>query len=42
MLHIGKNTAYALLKSGEIKAVRIGRQYRIPKKWVVQYVNSQN
>lgn len=39
MLHIGRNTAYRLLKSGAIQAIRIGRQYRIPKKWVIQYVN---
>lgn len=40
MLKIGKNTAYGLLRSGKIKAVRIGRQYRIPKKWVIEYINS--
>ncbi len=39
MLCIGRNTAYRLLKSGAIQAVRIGRQYRIPKKWVIRYVN---
>ena len=40
MLKIGRNTAYELLRSGKIKAVRIGRQYRIPKKWVIEYLNS--
>lgn len=38
MLRIGRNTAYALLQSGEIKSVRIGRKYLIPKRCVIQYV----
>lgn len=38
VLKIGKNTAYALLKSGEIKSVKIGRVYKIPKKNVVKYL----
>ena len=37
VLKIGKNTAYTLLKSGEIKSVKIGRVYKIPKKNVVKY-----
>ncbi len=40
MLHIGKNTAYNLLKNGMINTVRVGRQYRIPKKEVIKYINS--
>ncbi len=40
MLHIGKNTAYNLLKSGMINTIRVGRQYRIPKKEVIKYINS--
>ncbi len=39
MLRIGRNTAYRLLKSGAIQAIRIGRQYRIPKKQVIQYMD---
>lgn len=38
MLRIGRNTAYALLQSGEIKSVRIGRKYLIPKRCVIQFV----
>ena len=38
VLGIGKNTAYKLLKSGEIKSVKIGHVYKIPKKYVKQYI----
>lgn len=38
MLSIGKNAAYALLGSGAIKAFRINRVWKIPKKSVVEYV----
>ena len=39
-LKIGKNTAYTLLKSGEIKSVKIGRVYKIPKKNIIKYLTS--
>ena len=38
MLHIGKDTAYKLLQSGEIKNIKIGKKYRIPKKFVLEYL----
>ena len=38
ILGIGKNTAYRLLKSGEIKSVRIGKVYKIPKKCLINYL----
>lgn len=38
VLRIGKNTAYKLLKSGEIKSVKIGKIYKIPKKSVRKYL----
>jgi excisionase family DNA binding protein len=40
VLKIGKNTAYILLKSGEIKSVKIGRVYKIPKKNIIKYLTS--
>lgn len=41
-LHIGKNQVYALLKSGEIKAFRMGlRSWTIPKESVVAYIKNQ-
>ena len=37
-LHVGRNTAYELVQSGEIKSVRIGRRIRIPKRFVIDYI----
>lgn len=39
MLGIGKSTAYVLLTSGQIKSIRIGRVYKIPKINVINYIN---
>lgn len=41
MLNIGKNTAYRLLESGEIKAFRIGRVWKIPYKAIQEYIYSK-
>ena len=30
ILGIGRNTAYELIRSGQIRSIRIGRQIRIP------------
>ena len=38
ILDIGKNTAYKLLKNGDIKSIKIGRIYKIPKKNVKKYI----
>jgi len=38
MLNIGRNAAYTLLKSGQIKSVRIGNKYVIPTKWIEEYL----
>ena len=40
-LGIGKNTAYKLLKSGEIKFIRIGKVYKIPKEYVSNYIKQK-
>ena len=40
ILSIGKNTAYRLLKSGEIKSVRIGKVYKIPKDSIREYLKT--
>ena len=39
ILDIGKNTAYRLLQSGEIKSIKIGKVYKIPKKEVRRYID---
>ena len=41
MLKIGKNKVYELLKSGEIKSIRIGNKYIIPKKSVIDFVEKR-
>lgn len=41
MLTVGKNTAYHLLKANQIKAFRIGRIWKIPRKSVSEYVEAQ-
>ena len=40
MLGICKVKAYKLVKEGVIKSVKIGNIYRIPKKAILQYVES--
>lgn len=39
MLNIGKNTAYGLLQSGAVKSIKVGKQYRIPKRFIIEYLN---
>ena len=39
MLKIGRNTAYELVRSGSIPSVRIGRQIRVSKQSVIEYLN---
>ena len=41
ILGIGKNTAYSLLQRGEIKSIKIGKVYKIPKKEIRKYINKQ-
>ena len=38
-LNISKNSAYALLKAGEIKCFKIGKHYKIPANAVDEYIN---
>ena len=40
VLGIGRNTAYQLLKSGEIPSRRIKRKYIIPRKALILYVEN--
>ena len=39
VLSISQNTAYALVRSGQIRSIRTGRTYRIPKYAVIEYLN---
>lgn len=40
MLHIGRNTAYSMLRDGAIKTVKIGKRYIIPKQSVIAFLES--
>ena len=39
MLKIGRNTTYELIRSGSIPSVRIGRQIRVSKQAVIEYLS---
>lgn len=39
ILGIGRNTAYELVRSGKIRCIRIGRQLRIPKDALQDYLS---
>ncbi len=42
MLHVGKNSAYDLLHANQIKHVRVGRKYIIPKTAIINFVGREN
>lgn len=42
MLGCGRNTAYSLVKSNQIKAIRIGRTYKIPKCNIIAFIQQKN
>lgn len=42
ILDIGRNTAYELIRCGKIRSIRIGRQLRIPKAALVEYLSGSN
>jgi len=41
MLSISKNSAYRLLKSGQIEHIKMGRKYLIPKNSVARYISEK-
>lgn len=40
ILDISPNTAYELLRSGRIHCVKVGKQYRIPKTAISEYLSA--
>ena len=38
LLCIGKNTAYGLVNSGELRCIRVGRQIRISRSEMLRYL----
>lgn len=39
ILGIGRNTAYELVHSGQIRSIRVGRNIRIPKSEILSFLN---
>ena len=40
ILGIGRNSVYKLLKSKELKSIKIGKLYKIPKNYLLKYLNA--
>ena len=38
ILGIGRNTAYELIRSGQMRSIRIGRQIRIPRDALLEFL----
>ena len=41
ILGIGRNTAYELIRSGQIRSVRIGKQIRIPREALLEFLDGR-
>lgn len=41
ILKIGRNSAYKLINSGEIKSLRVGRNIRISKVFLLDYLSGK-
>ena len=41
ILDIGRNTAYALVRSGIIRSVRVGRHLRIPRDALIEFLRGE-
>ena len=39
-LGLGRNSIYALLRSGRLKSIRVGRIYKIPRAALEEYLSS--
>ena len=42
ILDIGRNTDYDMVRCKKIRSIRIGKQLRIPKDALVEYLSSEN
>lgn len=40
-LHIGRNSIYKLLTSGELKGFKVGRNWKIARKAIDAYIDKQ-
>lgn len=41
ILNVGRNTAYRLVRSGEIRSFKVGRQIRIPRQFLIDFLNQK-
>lgn len=41
VLDIGRNTAYELVRSGQIRSIKVGKQIRIPKDALREYLSGK-
>ncbi|MGX7420473.1 helix-turn-helix domain-containing protein [Carnobacterium gallinarum] len=41
LLGLGKNTAYKLLNDKTIPSLKLGREYRIPKIYVLRFIKNE-
>ena len=42
ILRVGRNTAYDLVRCGKLPSVRVGKQIRIPRQALLDYLSRQN
>jgi len=42
ILGIGRTRIYAMLQSGELRSIRIGQTYRIPKPYLVEFIQNHS
>ena len=41
ILGIGRNIAYELVRSGRLRSIRVGRQVRIPKNALIEFLEGR-
>ena len=41
ILDIGRNKAYELVRSGQIRSIKVGRQIRVPRDAVVEFLQGR-
>ena len=40
MLRLGRNAIYRILKEGKIKTIKIGKRYIVPKRSVIEFLET--
>ncbi|PYE55485.1 helix-turn-helix domain-containing protein [Deinococcus yavapaiensis] len=41
VLRLGKNAVYELLRSGQLRSIRYGKKYIIPREAIVEFLNGR-